>query len=553
MALFSRLLIPQIMAIGLFLLNQYPAIAAIDSKNFRFHEMTKLGQAEDFDFAFPVDPLLQSREKVLVPQSWESGVFVDSISNMIVPEAVNLNTWWEDQLSDQLLCPNNALGANLDYIQYLYRLVTVSYLFEAMTEYHTYLGKLGIADKSCSLEWQDLFADCKPTGEEMKKFIIRLKGRHLLGLDQRDSALLGPSDQEVLLKAVEDGATKTKNQILNPLPMRLQNYCSHNFCPRPMDKKWFKSTVSDFCKSEKRLIQLICSEQDQLYGISKIPEARLLVEHSNAMTIIRQTGHGAACLSRFTELFSKEEKSYENLELIYQSVWNKITNSEGRYLQGNAFVLGSLKEFDDKGLTDVLVSRVEQKEVKDTPVIAAVEAPKAQVSESTKTPEPVVTEVKVEKPLEIKKPVKIQFEVAVDEREKSKLDRVAVNMELMHQDYIFAPKMLSLLSGPMRRYQTRKALEEMKKFDHLGTQKEPVRLIFLKFLIDHDFHQGLYNMTSVLGDKFWVLNDITGINEPRYIELRNDETTNHRWQIYVVKPPESLDDAVKELKAKLKS
>ena len=169
-----------------------------------------------------------------------------------------------------------------------------------------------------------------------------------------------------------------------------------------------------------------------------------------------------------------------------------------------------------------------------------------------------VVEVEEKKPELVKAPVvkknsKIQFELAVDEREKAKLDKVAVNMELMQADFLFSPKMLSVLSGPMRQYQTRKALEEMKRFDHLGTQKEPVRLIFLKFLIDHDFHQGLYNLTSVLGEKFWVLNDISGIEEPRFIELKNDESTNNRWQIYLVKPPESLDSAVNELKAKLKS
>ena len=538
---------------GLTILFSNYLFASQEFSNNRFHEMTKIGQAADFDFAYSTDPLIQSKEKVLVPYAWESGGFEQHISNMIISQAEELNIWWESQLSDQLLCPNHALSKNLDYIQYLYRLVSLSYLFESLTDHHNYLSKLGLAEKECSLEWEDLFSKCNPKGEEMKKFTIRLKGRHLLGLDSRDYALLGPSDQEQLMKELAESAFSKKSSGLMPTQMRLNAHCAANICPKPFDKKWLKSTVTSFCKSDKQLLQLICSENDQLYGISKIPEARLLVEHSNAMTIIRQSGYGSSCLSRFTKLFSKEEKEYKSLDTVFQSVWSKMTSVDSRYLQGNAFVLGSLKEFDDKGLTDILVAREAPVAKKEEVAVAAPIVEKVVASAPVQ-----VVEVEEKKPELVKAPVvkknsKIQFELAVDEREKAKLDKVAVNMELMQADFLFSPKMLSVLSGPMRQYQTRKALEEMKRFDHLGTQKEPVRLIFLKFLIDHDFHQGLYNLTSVLGEKFWVLNDISGIEEPRFIELKNDESTNNRWQIYLVKPPESLDSAVNELKAKLKS
>ena len=67
-----------------------------------------------------------------------------------------------------------------------------------------------------------------------------------------------------------------------------------------------------------------------------------------------------------------------------------------------------------------------------------------------------------------------------------------------------------------------------------GSKKLPVLLLYLKFLIEHKRHLGLYNMTNILGKRFYVLNDLDDEEEPELIELRNDEKTNWDWQIFLL-------------------
>ena len=75
----------------------------------------------------------------------------------------------------------------------------------------------------------------------------------------------------------------------------------------------------------------------------------------------------------------------------------------------------------------------------------------------------------------------------------------------------------------------------MKKYDGLGEKKTPLRLLFLKYLIDNNYHQGLYNIISVLGESFYIKNDIDEETDPYFIKIQNYFSTNNQWQIYVMK------------------
>ena len=76
----------------------------------------------------------------------------------------------------------------------------------------------------------------------------------------------------------------------------------------------------------------------------------------------------------------------------------------------------------------------------------------------------------------------------------------------------------------------------MRHFDGLGDKKSPMRLLFLKYLIDNGYHQGLYNVQSVLGQKFYVKNDLESDDNKLYMmSIVNDQDTNNSWQIYLHK------------------
>ena len=51
-------------------------------------------------------------------------------------------------------------------------------------------------------------------------------------------------------------------------------------------------------------------------------------------------------------------------------------------------------------------------------------------------------------------------------------------------------------------------------------------------------HHGLWNIISVMGDKFYVSNEIDGAfnPQPEFIQLVNNESTGRQWQFYILKP-----------------
>ena len=199
-----------------------------------------------------------------------------------------------------------------------------------------------------------------------------------------------------------------------------------------------------------------------------------------------------------------------------------------------------MKEFDIKGLSDFLAAlkppKIETKVValpKPKPRPKPAPKPVVEVKPVIEAPKPEAVVVEIPEPV---KPKISEFERAVIEFDDKKLSTLALNMDQFRDDFEFTPQILADLALPIKKFQTRAALTDMKSFDRLGDMEAPVGLVFLKYLIDTDNHQGLFNIQSVLGEKFYVYNDIENKEKPVYIELKNDSSTNNHWQIILVKP-----------------
>jgi hypothetical protein len=234
-------------------------------------------------------------------------------------------------------------------------------------------------------------------------------------------------------------------------------------------------------------------------------------------------------------MMASKERHYPVLNGLQPIVYSQLrTNYGERYLLGRAFVFGALKEFTQKGLKNIFepqVAKVEEKpiEVAKTPVVAE----KPVVVEV----KPVVPEKKPAKTPEVPLEVKTAFLQAAEVRLSQNLERVDVDMLKFRYDYVFSMAELQLLSESLKDYVARGALEEMRSWDKLGEKEAPMPLTFLKYLIDSENHQGLYNVVGVLGDKFWVMNDIDQAKQlnSEYVELRNDASTGNTWQLYILK------------------
>ncbi len=470
----------------------------------------------------------RKRGAIVVPE--ES---FEIVTTPTLNELNKLQTFWFEELPDREICPDEILNEQAQFLQYLFRLISLSYAYETLIDIHVYLSKLEAPEK-CSINSNELWGKCKSDDPEMEKFV-----RRALGDKQNDvvDRLSFSRQKKVLAEWWEKEMSFFRGKSNSPgssiSSMLLQTLINPGMISK-VNQTWAKQHLSEQCQKIKNDLRTICSEKDFLYGMSDVKEARLLIERSHAFTQINKTGYGVGCMRRFVELFQRLEKPVPYFPDIFPAVMSALVREDAPYLQGKLFLLGSLQEFEEKGLIGLLYEEKNIPTPTPTPISKKVVAKAA--ATPAPTPIPVVV-VATPKPTPTPAPKIAEFELAVRERIQFNSDKVPVNMALMRNDYLFSDKMIVALSEPMKNFQTRKAIKDMKELDHLGSHEEPVHLMFLKFLIDNDYHQGLFNIQAEIGDKFWVINDFEKGRIPQWIELVNDQSTQSRWQIYILKPP----------------
>lgn len=246
------------------------------------------------------------------------------------------------------------------------------------------------------------------------------------------------------------------------------------------------------------------------------------------------------CLRRFSEVMSHREVSYPGLNNLFPSLNSMLKNvHKERFLQGRVFFFGAGKEFEEKGLTDLYVEEQPLVVTKAEPV--KTPAPKKdEPVKVAEAPKVVETPVLVSKPsiVEIRGPQKSAFLQAAELRSQGNLSRVEVDMVKLKYDFVFTLNMMNNLSKRLKTFMKREALVEMMTYDKLGSSEGPVPLLFLKFMIDMEEHQGLWNIISVVGDRFYVSNEIDSSFKPKpeLVQLVNSDTTGRRWQLVIIKP-----------------
>lgn len=418
------------------------------------------------------------------------------------------------ELSSGMSCPNDDLIKKLDEMRYAYRLITLSYLIEG--QWHLSLLSTHFKlKKSCDFNIQKWARDCQPKTNEMKTFIERL-------------IKYNPKYEE------EFHPKYTKEEWLSEFSKRNYKWYSHYRLKKqsaPLD------SLSDICHENQKFMTLLCSEEDELYGISSRPFAYALIGQSNIINTFNKEGNALSCLRRFSQVFSRKEVVYPVLEDLFPIQQSFLKNRyDERFLQGRVFFYGAGKEFDDKGLKEVYVMANNANEAAPK-IVESKAAPKKieqkKIETSNHSPQPVRKEI-----VEIKKIVKSAFQEAAEARAAQDLKKVEVDMLKFKYDFVFSLNLLNELAQKLEVFMTRDALTEMHTYDHLGSKEAPVPLLFIKYMIDMQEHQGLWNVVSVLGSKFYVVNEIDSHLKPapEKILLLNDESTAHQWQIFILKP-----------------
>ncbi len=430
------------------------------------------------------------------------------------------------ELQGGAMCSNEDLGVHFDDIRFSYRLISLSYLLEGQWHLNQMAERLKLK-KTCGFDILEWAKTCKPHSVEMKKFIGRL-----VTYKPRYTDRLSPSyDLKNWMSAFRKGEFESYSQF------RVRDVCGP-YCNEDRLQESFQMA----CGENLQVMNLICNEQDDIMGLSSQRDAYFLLGQSNIINTFNKKGEAMGCLRRFSEVLSHREVAYPGLKSLFPPLYSMLrTKHKERFLQGRVFFFGAGKEFEEKGLTDLYVEEQPLVVVKVTEPVKVVvkkkEAPVAAIKF-----EPKALEKKNEGPqtpsiVEIRTPQKSAFLQASEIRTQGNLSRVEVDMLKLKYDYIFTLNMMNNLTKRLKTFMKREALVEMMTYDKLGTSEGPVPLLFLKFMIDMEEHQGLWNLISVVGDKFYVSNEIDAdfTPKPELIQLLNNDSTGHRWQIVVLK------------------
>ena len=526
----------------------HPLLAGESESLDQYYQQMFTGQHLAGNYDGPLNPLTRFNNEmgqlVFLDEDFKNNYFHAEIQS----DFFELRDFWFNKLNDKSACPDSELGQNLDYIRYLYRLITISYLFESLRINHRINTQLGGDKNLCSLSYDEIFGKCNPQTSDMKKFKERVQGKFANEISLINYSPLFKSEINGWLTLFK----RSSIDAVDPTFSRLYSWCkmTGKNC-RDLTLPKIKEAVAGFCERDRELMQKICDEKDELYGLSYIEKSADIVKISSAFNLVNSSGSGEQCLRRFTKVFKAKESRSHELAQIYPAIYHYLVNEKSRFLQGELFLPGALKEFDKKGLNDFLAALKPPK-----PVVAVVVPPPKPIDPPQKIviekPKPQVLEVKNVQEEVISLPipeVKIsEFERAVLELKEKNLARVSLDMDLFQSDMEFTTKQISELAPTVRKFQARKALKEMKQFDRLGSKEGALGLVFIKFLIDTENHQGLYNVLAELGNNFYVMNNLENKKDPILVELRNDVSTHNKWQLSIIKPQKNSEALLKKNK-----
>ncbi len=500
------------------------------------YSTTVLGE-RDFDLYFgPNDPLVKRGGIGESDQFLDDYFRKDYLREFSTPSVFDLLDFIADELPRMSMCPNYYLGKNTHSMRFLFRLLSLSYLFENLKSLKIASYNLGFGD-ICSLEWEDTFQKCRATEPSMANFVKRIKGNHLKDFSNKELIKMKNQERDKWLKDFHGKAKGYKD--LDLAQSRILYFCkSNNLDCQTISLEDLKFAFQLSCTEDQNLLLNICSNSDQLYGLSYVKGAPKLIEDSNAFGKLDEEGFGDNCLKRFVNVYREKEIKNSLFSVIFPKVEALMVKEKRAYKQGSLFVYGTLEEFDVKGLEGFLFSPNEPqpKIEKNEPMVVQKEAslPKEEAVSSKGLLE-IVTSLKNLSKIDIykNKKIKTQFIQTSMTRFMKDSEKEPINMDLFKKEAVFHEEIGEALLERIDIYCRKTSFQKLRDTESFGTNNSPFPLTFLKFLIDNNDQQSLNNLLEVIGDKFYVINDLEEAKKVYFIQLKRE---SDRWQIYIHKP-----------------
>jgi hypothetical protein len=507
------------------------------------YEDLSLGEQDFTEYYGPNDPTLYRLRYKEKAQFLDDGLrkyYLELNSNT---HLFSLIHFVGEDLSDDIRCPNYQLEKNLAYIRYLYRLISISYLFEGLKELYVESYNLGYGN-FCSLEWDKTFGQCRATNIDMANFIKRAEGNYLKDFSKLRLKRMKHAQKEEWIEKF-----RQKKKDLNVVEARIQLFCIENGIEcKNIDDSTLKFAFQLSCAQDQYTLINICSGFDKLYGLSNVKSAYSLILKSEAFKNINKEGFGKECLKRYSRLFSERESHSKVLATIFPRVKKLMKDDKRVYQQGSLFISGSFKQFDAKGLKGFLFPKDQGKSKQ----MAEREKELNKNLAKIKKPEPPpVEEVFILKNptsqnlnilalavransqgLNSKKKIEPQFKKMEMKRFLIGADQVPIEMESFKRDYIISRSLDEETLQKLKAYAEYEIIKKLKNDEGMGKRENPFSLLYLKYLLENGFDTALENIVKLYKGRFYVLNDLIGPKKISYIELKKLDLG---WQIFILK------------------
>lgn len=463
----------------------------------------------------------------------ESEMNSNYVERNINDEFISLSEYISNEFYQGVNCPDESYLEKNEYIRFLVRLQVISYLFQSLREHEYAMDQMNFKS-SCDTDWIKMVQSCKPKTKEMAFF----QESSLLAFKNLSpvKAAFKPKLQSFIkkwVKKVRRGNATTLTQV------QLQNSCNNSRCTRLITKNIPKK-VGAICQREKDLFLSLCSERDQLYGASRISEVYPLLISSNGLRGINKDKKAPGCVKRFIQQNKNLEREVPFLDDLFSILYDYNISNRSKNPQGRLFTIGAAKEFMDKGLKEVFKKQAQPPvKKKETKVVSRISNPEFKqiiLPEFKKVKKKRLKRKQVPKAKATPTVRKTSFLISCEIRQESDLESIDIDMDKFKRDYVFTLSEKKKILPVVKRYSSVTALKSMKSLDKLGTKQAPMPLKFLKFLIDENLNQNLFNMNLVLGEKIYVINDIDkNIKTPNLIKLHFQISGNSGWQMSVLK------------------
>lgn len=418
-------------------------------------------------------------------------------------------------------CSNEDLSIGKEYFRYAHRLIVLSYIYESISRYDYTQKKLGL-ENTCKLDLSNKIKACRPKSNDMKSFISNLM---IYSKYEKKKYV----DASYSIKKFKSKFLSSNSKLNNLLKYRLKNKSS---------SLKLKLDVKRICREESDLFSLVCNENDSLYGMSNVYETYNLLSKSNVFNYFTDKINTLGCLKRYKKEMKYLEKKYSSLGDIFPYLYQDLKDESNN--TGAIFKLGTLREFTEQGLSLYKTKiGIEKPKVKEAKKVVKKKPLKQKVIEKEikKIALENAKEIKPKKKKETPSPRVSEFLKSKNYLAKNKLSSLVLNMDEFKYDYLISLRLKTRLESRMTKFFSRTSLVEMKKIDAFGSKTSPLPLIFLKYMIDYNKHKELFTFIDVVGDTFFVKNDIDKKDSSPIskIYLENNFKTKFRWQISLIK------------------